>query len=66
MKKYTEEELSWFAGLSETTGVMSKELKDSQPTAHFCPDWDFLVIWEGCSEFEACLCPKEVTKDDEL
>ena len=27
--------------------------------AHACPDWDYLVIDETCSEFEYCLCYRD-------
>lgn len=23
---------------------------------HYCPDWDFLLIWPGCPEYESCYC----------
>lgn len=45
--------------IAERTGTIPKELKEIHPTAHFCIEWDGMVIWEGCEEYEACTCPPE-------
>ena len=44
---------------SEEVSVMvdawnEKIAKD--PLAHFCPDWDFMLIFSDSPEFESCLC----------
>lgn len=33
-----------------------------EPTLHFCPDWDDLVIDKNDPEFECCLCFKKESK----
>ncbi len=40
----------------ERDGVIPEDFKDSHPGAHFCKDWDFMLIWETTAEWEACLC----------
>lgn len=40
----------------DVVGHIPKEVKQCYPTAHFCPDWDFLAICSESPEFFACLC----------
>lgn len=44
----------------ERTGVVPGWLKSKVPTFHLCPDWDFMAVWEGTSEYDCCLCQKDV------
>lgn len=32
------------------------------PGLHWCPDWDYLLIYAGVAEYEFCTCPAHVTK----
>ena len=32
--------------------------KEDHPGAHLCPDWDFMLIWDGCPEMGCCLCER--------
>lgn len=40
----------------EKVGVITPEFREEHPGAHFCADWDFMVIWKGTPEWDACLC----------
>ena len=42
------------------------EINRWKPHLHFCPDWDFLLIDKGETEFEYCHCfDKQRTKSTE-
>lgn len=45
----------------ERTGKIPDECKFLNPTLHFCPDWDGLLIDESDPEFETCHCPAKDT-----
>lgn len=32
------------------------------PGIHFCPEWDYLAIFDGSPESAACTCPPEKTR----
>lgn len=34
-----------------------KRLMQAVPGAHFCQDWDGLLVWPGTPEADACTCP---------
>ena len=31
-------------------------------TPHYCPEWDYMLIWDGCPEMEVCICPEREVK----
>ena len=37
-------------------GEIPEEFKVSEPTLHFCDEWDFDVICDKMPEFESCKC----------
>lgn len=42
---------------AERTGRISDELMTLVPTAHFCPEWDFMLVYDdGGPEWDCCLC----------
>lgn len=52
------------AVLAETRNDQAelKRLMWATPGAHFCNDWDGLLVWDGIPEAETCTCaltPKE-------
>lgn len=40
----------------EKDGVITPEFREAHPGAHFCADWDFMLIWKDTAEWDACLC----------
>ncbi len=40
----------------EDAGHVPEGFKERHPGAHLCPDWDFMLIWDGCPEMGGCLC----------
>ena len=51
--------LAWDAALAEEY----KEIRKWKPFLHWCPDWDFLLIDKGDSEFECCTCFKATNNE---
>ena len=42
----------------ERVGIIPAGFRDYYPGAHFCKEWDFMLIWKGTAEWDACLCHK--------
>lgn len=40
----------------ERAGVIPDECRFLNPTIHFCPDWDGLLIDDNDPEIESCHC----------
>lgn len=40
----------------ERTGVIPPECSFLNPSLHFCPDWDMMLIDDGDPEIEHCKC----------
>ena len=40
----------------EHSGVIPEECTFLNPTLHFCPDWNDMLIDSGDVEFEKCKC----------
>ncbi len=47
----------------EKAGVIPPGFRDEHPGAHFCADWDFMLIWKGTAEWDACLCVGKILHD---
>ncbi|USM11538.1 hypothetical protein vBCbaSRXM_93 [Citromicrobium phage vB_CbaS-RXM] len=43
----------------ERTGVIPEECKFLNPSLHFCPDWDGMLIDAADPEYEYCYCDKD-------
>ena len=43
----------------EDDGHVPMYFKKDHSGAHLCPEWDFMLIWNGCSEMDACICDQE-------
>lgn len=43
----------------ERTGGIPEECKFLNPSLHFCPDWNNLLIDDSDPEYETCTCRKE-------
>ncbi len=37
-------------------GRVPDDIAEKNPTLHFCPEWDEMLIEEGTPEFESCNC----------
>lgn len=42
----------------ERDGVIPPECSFLNPTLHFCPDWDGMLIDDSDPEFAKCTCPQ--------
>lgn len=45
---------SHHSDLEERRYKTAKQIGKSK--VHYCPDWDYMAIWDGCPEMEACTC----------
>ncbi|HET9136754.1 MAG TPA: hypothetical protein VFO76_08955 [Candidatus Kapabacteria bacterium] len=41
---------------AEQEGKIPQALREIDPTYHFCPEWDEMLICSKDKEFECCLC----------
>lgn len=54
----------WFYIHCERTGKIPKAVLKSDPTLHFCPEWDYLLIDSSIGEYVACSCVTLKRKSD--
>lgn len=40
--------------------ILNKAKDLGKNMVHFCPDWDFMPIWQGTPEFDSCCCDKKL------
>ncbi len=46
----------WDVEEIERAGTIPDGFSLDRPGAHFCKEWDFMLIWKGTPEWDACLC----------
>lgn len=39
--------------------------KQKRKWIHYCPEWDYMCIWKGTPEFDACLCEFDMATYEE-
>lgn len=45
--------------LLDTMGYLDSRSYRHLPGVHFCPDWDYMAIYEHSPEWDCCTCDKE-------
>lgn len=46
---------------ADKAGYITRWDADRLPGAHFCPDWDFMLVAHGMPEMDACTCDRMET-----
>lgn len=49
-------DIPWEENMDHEEILAKHYRKQGKTKVHCCPEWDFMAIYEGSPEFEACLC----------
>jgi len=47
-------------GNDEDANAAMDELRQLNPTYHWCPDWDYMAICDKDKEYDCCTCEKQI------